>query len=147
MSIFIDTNILVYAINKDSPYHIVGRGILDDANNGNLHAFVSPQVLSELYATLTNTSRIENPLTPEDAYDVVKRLLDSEIIGKIFPQETTLGKALLLAKENNIRAQEFFDVLIVATMLDNDIDTIYTANEDDFSKYNEINVYNPFRKK
>lgn len=81
MSIFIDTNILVYAINKDSPYHIVGRGILDDA------------------------------------------------------------------KENNIRAQEFFDVLIVATMLDNDIDTIYTANEDDFSKYNEINVYNPFRKK
>ena len=98
MSIFIDTNILVYAINKDSPYHIVGRGILDDANNGNLHTFVSPQVLSELYATLKNTSRIENPLTPEDAYDVVRGLLDSEAIEKVYPKETTLNRGLLLAR-------------------------------------------------
>ncbi len=147
MSIFLDTNILVYAINKDSPYHVIARGILDDANNGNLRAFVSPQVLSELYATLTNRSRIENPLIPEDAYDVVRGLLDSETIEKVYPKETTLNRGLLLARENNVKAQDFFDVLIVATMLDNDIDTIYTANENDFSKYKEINVYNPFRKK
>ncbi len=146
MSVFLDTNILVYATNEDSSYHFIAKKIIDQANNGNLHAFVSHQVLSELYSTITNLKRVENPLSPEDAYDAVKRFLDSETISKIYPKETTLDRALRLAKENNIKAQDFFDVLIVATMLDNGIDTIYTANEDDFKRYEEITVYNPFIK-
>ncbi len=82
MSVFLDTNILVYATNEDSPYHSIAKGIIDQANKGNLHAFISPQILSEFYSTITNLKRVENPLSPEDAYDAVKRFLDSETISK-----------------------------------------------------------------
>ena len=144
MSVFLDTNILVYATNEDSPYHSTAKRIIDQANNGIFQAVISPQVLSELYSTITSPKRVKYPLSPEDAYDAVKRFLECEAIFKIYPKEMTLNRALQLAKENNIKAQDFFDVLIVATMLDNGINTIYTANEDDFKRYKEITTYNPF---
>jgi len=36
---------------------------------------------------------------------------------------------------------------MAATVLDNGIKTIYTANEDDFKKFSGIEVINPFKQK
>jgi predicted nucleic acid-binding protein len=48
-----------------------------------------------------------------------------------------------LIKKYPVNAQDIFDLQIVATMLSNNITRIYTYNEKDFSRYNEIEVLNP----
>ena len=49
----IDTNILVYANNEDSPFHLKSKEILEKALNGELSTAFSIQNLLEFYAIIT----------------------------------------------------------------------------------------------
>ena len=140
---FLDTNILVYSIDSQSPFHSKARDLLEKA--GELRLCVSPQVMGELYATITNPRKVTNPLKPMEAAELVEKLWKAEAIFKIFPKNTTFELALELARKYKLRALDFFDAQIVATMLDNGVSVIYTANEEDFAKFKEISTINPLK--
>ena len=142
--VFLDSNILVYAINKKSPYYIGARAILDIINKGELRACLSPQVLGEFYAVITNPRKLERALPPQEAVYVVERLLSADAVLKLYPQQNTLKLTLKLVKHYQIKDLDFFDAHIVATMLDNGVTTIYTVNEGDFAVFKEIKAVNPF---
>lgn len=142
--VFLDSNILVYAINEKSPYYIGARAILDIINKGELRVCLSPQVLGEFYAVITNPRKLERALPPQEAADVVERFLSADAVLKLYPQKSTLKLTLKLVKHYQIKALDFFDAQVVATMLDNGVTTIYTVNEQDFAIFEEIEVINPF---
>ncbi|MEK9148961.1 MAG: TA system VapC family ribonuclease toxin [Candidatus Desantisbacteria bacterium] len=144
-AIFIDANILVYSIDKDSPYHKDTRALIDKMDNEQLSTCLSPQVLGEFYATITNPKKIKKPLTPNKAAEIVERFLEADTVKKIYPQDTTLQTTLDLVQCYQIKALDFFDAYIVATMLDNGVKKIYTANDKDFAIFKEIEVVNPFK--
>jgi len=143
--IFLDSNILVYAVNEKSPYYAGARAILDVINKGELRVCLSPQVLGEFYAVITNPRKLERALSPQEAAGVVERFLSSNAVLKLYPQKSTLGLTLKLVKHYQIKALDFFDAQIVATMLDNGVTTIYTVNEQDLAKFEEIKAVNPFK--
>lgn len=91
---------------------------------------------------MTGPKRVERPLTPTEAANVVVKFVEADI-PKFCPQVSTLKHVLDLAKRLQIRESDFFDALIAATMIENGVDTIYTANEGDFQKFEEIKVINP----
>ena len=142
--VFLDSNILVYAINEKGPYYIGARAILDMINKGELRVCLSPQVLSEFYAVITNPRKLERALSPQEAADVVERFLSAGAVLKLYPKKSTLKLTLKLVKHYQIKALDFFDAQIVATMLDNGVTTIYTVNERDFAIFEEIKAVNPF---
>ena len=141
---FLDANILVYAANKDSPYHANAKGVIKRVNSGEIQACLSSQVLAEFYATATNPKKIGQPLRPEEAAEAVKGYLESDI-PKLYPKESTLRLTLELAKRYQVRGLDYFNAQIVATMLENRVRTIYTANEEDFERFEEIEAVNPLR--
>ena len=143
--VFLDSNILVYAINKKSPYYAGARAILDVINKGELRVCLSPQVLGEFYAVITNPRKLERALSPQEAAGVVERFLSSDAVLKLYPQKSTLGLTLKLVKHYQIKALDFFNAQIVATMLDNGVTTIYTVNKQDFVIFEEIEALNPLR--
>ena len=57
--------------------------------------------------------------------------------------ETTLERLLGLLERHPVTEQRIFDAFLVATMLDNEVRTIYTQNVKDFQGYPEIQVINP----
>ena len=59
---------------------------------------------------------------------------------KIYPSQGVIKITLDLLKRYNIQKQDIFDLHLVATMLNNNVRQIYTYNEDDFSKFVEIEV-------
>ena len=142
--VFLDSNILVYAVNEKSPYYAGARAIFDVINKGELRVCLSPQVLGEFYAVITNPRKLERALSPQEAAGVVERFLSSNAVLKLYPQKSTLGLTLKLVKHYQIKALDFFDAQIVATMLDNGVTTIYTVNEQDLAKFEEIKAVNPF---
>lgn len=140
----LDTNILVYADNIDSPYHEKAEKIREEAKLGRIKVCVSFQNLLEFYSVMTNPKRIENCLSPEEANQEVEKYLSTKIIRKIGPKPTTLGIAIKLNQKLKVVGQKMFDLFLAATMLDNGVKKILTANEGDFKGFDEIEAINPF---
>lgn len=63
----LDTNILVYAYYEDAPQYPAAFPLLDRAQEPGALVCVSPQVLAEFYAVITNPRRVSAPFTPDEA--------------------------------------------------------------------------------
>lgn len=50
-----------------------------------------------------------------------------------------------LIRKYGVKEQSVFDAQIVAVMVENEIKEIFTANDKDFSMFQEITVVNPFK--
>ncbi len=142
--ILIDSNIWVYGVKEDSPFYKQARSIIDRANKGEIRTCISPQILGEFYTVVTNPQKTSPPLTPDEAVEIIKSLLSTEAVLTIYPSKNTLEITLELVRRYQIKALDFFDAYIVATMLDNRVEKIYTVNDKDFKPFKEIEVINPF---
>ncbi len=59
----LDTNILVYAVNEDSPFHKASIALRDKGLKGELSLCIAPQILNEFYANVTNRKQVDIPLS------------------------------------------------------------------------------------
>lgn len=132
----VDSNILVYSINKRSPKHKKAQQFLLD-NIGSLE--VAHQNIFESIRVLTYP-RFSNPMKVTDAIDALERILKLSSI--VSPNWKTQSIALELIKKYQISSEMVFDAYLVATALSNDIDTIATDNIKDFQKFAELKNVN-----
>ena len=140
MTALLDTNILVYAFDNSLPTkQDAARHLLKNALIENGEFSVSIQNLSEFFAVVT--SKIQKPLAKQLAAQIVQKLLKFAGITKIAPQPETVAKAVQFCSAQNA---DYWDALLAATMLENNVFTIYTENEKDFRQIPGINVINPF---
>lgn len=140
MSFLIDTNILAYAYdNSESRKREICSNLLKEIFNGKKEAFVSNQILAELFYTLTKN--FKKPLDTKKAKLIVSLLIKSPNWRKVNYNHDTVDKAADLSQKFNI---PFWDALIVSTMIENNIFTIYTENEKDFKKIPRLSVINLF---
>lgn len=135
----IDTNVIVYALNTESQFHKQSKKVLDDALNGKIQASICDKSLFELYAIITDGKRVEHPITINEAIDIIKILINSEI-HILLSDETSVTKTFELAKKYKIIKQNIFDYVLVGMMLSNGINQLYTYNHKDFSKIKEITL-------
>ncbi len=141
--VLLDTNVLVYASNADAPVHERALAIVERALAGELDAALTPQVLAEYLAVVTDPRRLEHPIAPRDAQGQVDALLDGPMRLLTLGDATTRRLAELAAAYD-VRAQRLYDLHLVATMLAHGVLTIYTANVRDFRRYDEVTAIDPF---
>ncbi len=145
MKILLDTNILVHAYNKSSPNQRIASKILKQAIKREIEAYLTPQVLYEFYAVVTDSKRVEKPMKLGEAADLCLELWECREIEKINATQQTPNEVFRLAKEQKLVKGRIFDCIIAVTAQENKIDTIYTENVADFKKYGFIKVLNPFK--
>ena len=143
----LDTNILVYAHNLDSPFKDKSKDFLERVLNdrddeGNLSICIPTQVLIEFINVITRQN-MESPLLLDEAIKIVNDYLASGI-KIVHPQETQLSTFLELLKSVTTR-KKVFDVALVATLKDNEISGLYTANINDFKDFDFLKVENPIK--
>lgn len=143
--VLLDTNILVYAANISCEFHKVAFTLRDKVFTGEIKGCISLQNISEFYSVITSHKRVESPLSPSQAVEEIKKYFEAVRILKVHFNNRTVNILCDLAKKYQVRAQNIYDLRIVATMLDNGIGEIITANDSDFSKYCEIKTINPFK--
>jgi predicted nucleic acid-binding protein len=71
----VDTNVLVYALDADSPQHAQSRALLAAAREGSATLYVIPQILCEFYSIVTNARRVRTPRAPAEAVSAISSLL------------------------------------------------------------------------
>ena len=111
--------------------------------NGLLSVCVPVQVLMEFIHVIT-WQRLERPLSLAEALQVVEDYIDSGII-IVHQRETQLQTFLDLLTTVTTR-KKVFDVALAATLKDNEITGIYTANVADFEDFDFLKVINPLQR-
>jgi len=134
----VDSNILVYAINRRSSKYTTAQNFLQ-TNIGNLE--VAHQNIFETLRVLTHP-KFPSPMKIQDALRAIRNILKACRV--IFPDEKTHYATFMLIKNNKLVSDQIFDAYLAATALSNGIDTISTDNTRDFKKFKEVTLLNPF---
>lgn len=142
--ILFDANLLVHAHAARSPFYEAAKRLRDQAIHGELDGCVTPQVLCEFFAVCTDERRFQPALSPRQAAKEIERYWSENGFQKILPTTGTMSRLLELVARQPLTQQRIFDAFLVATMLENDVRTIYTQNVKDFDIYQELRVINPF---
>lgn len=130
----LDTNVLVYAHDRQSAFFAGAGALLDAAlRHPGLYA-VTPQVLSEFFAVISDGRRVPNPATPAVAADAVIRLCRSRSLAKVYPKRGTIARAVRLAARLHRPGAALFDVILAQTLLDGGVRRIVTEDVADFGR-------------
>ncbi len=138
----LDTNILVYAFDKDEQdKNSIASKIVEKIINNELSIVLSIQNLSEFYYVITR--KIPKPIPQSDAKNHITKLIFLSNIKVFGIKAATIINAIDITIEFNI---PYWDALIAAVMKENSIHKIITENESDFKKVPWLTVINPFKK-
>jgi predicted nucleic acid-binding protein len=137
----VDANVLVYAMDADAPQHAASRALLDAARDSSTSLYVTSQILCEFYSIVTNARRVPKPRSADDAVLATVSLLAFLHVLPI-PARAVEGWLDLL-RRHPVTGGAVFDLQIVAAMLANGINRIYTFNGGDFDVFSELMVVTP----
>lgn len=135
--LFLDTNILVYLANEDSPYHPGVLKMFGDLKES-YDCWISRQVLREYAVIVSRPDFMEKPL---DVKSLIEDLTEWETIFSVADEVAKVTdnlKKLLSAYE--IRGKRIHDANIVATMMSYGIFDLLTMDVDDFKSFKEIRL-------
>ncbi|MBS2020896.1 MAG: PIN domain-containing protein [Deltaproteobacteria bacterium] len=136
MPVFVDTNVLIYAEDRDAKAkHEIARELVSglwEARDGVL----SVQVLQELYVNVTR--KLKKPLSSAKAAEIVDEYMTWTVV------ENT--KALLrgaLGLERSAKLS-FWDALVVQAALEARCDTLYSEDLNAGQRFGSLTIVNPF---
>lgn len=132
----IDTNILVYAINADSPKNKTAQLFLQNAND----LIIAHQNIFEAFRVLTHP-KFSHPMKPKKAQNSLEPIIDACKI--IYPNNKTHYLAFEFIEQNKLVGNQIFDAYLAATAISNNVIAIATDNVKDFKTFG-IEIFNPF---
>lgn len=141
----LDTNILVYAHNASSPFHVSAKAFVESVMNnrdefGQLSICIPAQVLLEFVNVIT-WQRLDTPLPLPIALQVVQDYLDAGVM-ILYQTPNHLTATLDLLRGVKSR-KKIFDVSLIATLKEHGISGLYTVNVKDFEEFVFLDVNNP----
>jgi predicted nucleic acid-binding protein len=142
--IFLDTNVLVYAHDTASQYHVDSANLLAKIIKELWQGVLAEQTLIELYRILTNRMAMRNaPLSSAQAHRLIYDVYWVEQFQIIYPTESTLQKTLELAEQRNVVSAKIFDLRLAAVALSAKVDSFTTYNVKDFQDIENLTVATP----
>ncbi|HEY6478361.1 MAG TPA: PIN domain-containing protein [Polyangia bacterium] len=136
MPSFVDTNILVYAEDRDAGRKRDHARDLLVALWKDESGVVSVQVLQELYVTLTR--KLRHPLSPARASEIVNEYLTWNVVDN---DGDLLVAAMALQQRSSI---SFWDALIVEAAASAHCDRLYSEDLNPRQRFGSVEVINPF---
>jgi len=135
--VFLDTNILVYAYHSGSPDRKeIARALLEEGiRNDTL--FLSAQVWSEFFVTVTG--KIRPPLTPDEADQIMDSL---SIIPVVEIDLAMVRRAIEIRVRYGI---SYWDSLIISAAERAGCGKVYSEDLSEGQEYHGIRVVNPFK--
>lgn len=143
MSYTLDANILLYAVNTDSQYHIQAKTFIESCAANDESWYFSWPVIHAFIRTSTHQKIMIKPLAPREATAFIDQFLQ-------LPQVQIMGENELdfwdiYRKEiesAHLRGNQIPDAIIVSIMKSHGIRTIYTKDRD-FLCFKDIKVIDP----
>lgn len=136
MPAFVDTNILVYAEDRDAgSKHAIARDLVADLwRSGD--GVLSVQVLQEFFVTVTR--KMPKPLTSDEALGIVEQYLTWRVV------ENTGGLLLASIRSASALKVSFWDALILEAARAEHCDRLWTEDLNHGQRVGDLTIVNPF---
>jgi predicted nucleic acid-binding protein len=139
--VFFDTNVLIYETFEDfdgEKHQDVCRELKYLSDN-NFKVYISSQVMREFLVISTNDKIFEKPLDIEEALSKLDEYKENFEV--LYDSQVSMSELKRLVLKYRISKGDIYDVNIVATMVVNQLEEIYTFNNKDFRFFEEIKLY------
>jgi predicted nucleic acid-binding protein len=135
--VFVDTNVLVYAFDRSAGEKRDRARSLLDRLWADMSGCISVQVLQEFYVTAT--LKVQNPLKPEMAAEIIRDLSYWQIHAPV--AEDVLGAIELQQRHGT----SFWDAMILWSAQQLGCGAIWSEDLSEGQSYDGVRVLNPFR--
>jgi predicted nucleic acid-binding protein len=130
INLVLDTNILIYALDKDSIFHEKSKEIMESSA---FNQFITTKSISEYFAVCSKLDIEHEKMIA--FYDEIEKNITF-----LFPTDKSLSLFTELIGKYKPRGNRIFDIEIVSVMLANDVKNLATFNIADFKNITEINL-------
>lgn len=137
----VDANILLYAVDSDSPFHDRSRRWIDEALNGNRRVGIPWQSIAAFLRIATNPRASSQPLLPSEAWAFVDDWLGAPTVWIPSPgraHREILGR---LVTQLDLRANLISDAVLAALCIEHGLSIV--SADSDFARFDEIEWINP----
>jgi predicted nucleic acid-binding protein len=131
-TIFIDTNILIYATHDESPFHEKAISVLNRLMQEGIECAISPQIIREYLVVFTRGSSSENATRSAALYNVEKFI---EVFTLLDETRATVARLQKIVADSAVAGKQIHDANIVAVMRACGVKRLLTHNLDDFKRY------------
>ena len=143
MSFSVDVNVLLYASDRSSPHHRAAGDFLAERAEGREILYLAWLTASSYLRIATHPRIFAAPLTPGEALDNLRRLVDRPNVRPIAEQPGFLDVYAEVTGSVPARGNLVPDAHLAALLLQHGIRTIYT-NDNDFRRFPFLKVESPF---
>lgn len=133
-TIFIDTNILVFATDDGSPFHSKSLDILKQFMKDRIDFAISPQIIREYLVVLTRGLQPDDPARSAELHNVGKFM---EAFTLLDENSETVAKLQTILENFVVGGKQIHDTNIVAVMQVHGVKRLLTHNLDDFKKFDQ----------
>lgn len=139
----VDANVLLYAVDSNSPFHEPSREWLEDALNGERRIGLPWVSLSAFLRISTHPRASEEPLSPTEAWEFVSDWLDAEPTW--IPQPTSRHADVFrrLVVDGDLRGNLVTDAYLAALAIQHGVGVC--SADSDFARFREIRWINPMQ--
>jgi uncharacterized protein len=145
MSFSLDTNILLYAANRDCAEHEDCLAVMKQAAAAADDWVLADQVLFELYKALRNPKILRRPLTASAACAHVEKLRDSFGFIRCWYEGACWPPVAAKLRHHGFPYQRTHDAVLAATLRHHGVRIFYTRNTKDFHDAGFEKVIDPIR--
>jgi predicted nucleic acid-binding protein len=133
---FVDTNILVYAEDRDAgSKHVIARDLVAELWRSG-QGVLSVQVLQEFFVTVTR--KVARPLSPDEALAIVEQYLTWRVV------ESTGSLLLAAIRGASDHQVSFWDALILEAARREGCERLWTEDLKHGRRIGDLVVVNPF---
>jgi hypothetical protein len=143
VSFSIDVNVLLYASDKSSPFHLEARNFLGSCTSGSEVFYISWTTLMSYLRIATHPAIFADPLSPVDAVLNVDSLLALPHVRVLAEDEDFWTIYHKVVDGLSVRGNLVNDAHLAALLWQHGVKTLYT-NDTDFRKFRFLDVQNPF---
>lgn len=137
----IDANVLLYAVDPQSPHHHPAAEWLTRALNGRTRVGLPSQSIGAFVRIATHPRVTTNPLRPAQAWEFVQTWLDAEPVWVPPASGRTMRVLGDLIQRHGVTGNLVPDAMLAALAVEHGIPVV-TADSD-FARFPEVRVINP----
>jgi toxin-antitoxin system PIN domain toxin len=141
--ILVDANVLIYAIDADSPHHPLARRWLEEALSGTRPIGFAWVVILAFLRLTTRTGILRKPLPPERAMAYVDEWLEQPYVAAVGPGQGHWPILRKLLRDSGTAGNLTSDAHLAAVALE--LGASICSTDGDFERFPGIERINPLR--
>lgn len=139
----VDTNVLIYAVNRGCKEHEKARPVYESMLENPRDWILSDQVLFEFYRGLRHPKILERPLAHKAALEQIIFLREESGVLHCSYETSFWNPVMAFHESSRPKAIHIFDRVLAVTLLKNGVKQFYTRNVKDFQEFGFGKVINP----